>query len=239
MLRGIADLAKAQLLGLRRDRETGHLWYPVDGIRLHVRFRSEVMREVYRRRTFEQVYFKHYRPTGSNVVVDFGAGLGTEIVRLAKLEPELRYIAVEIQPWVYECLCLTLAQLPGGFEPTAIAVGSQWEARLTPTTSGDDVSIDGGPVRVPMIRWSEFAQRYNVGRIDLLKMNIEGGEADLLNEIDLGCVGRVIVNVHDFRADRGEGEHFRTRAKVIKRLRDASFDVLEDIRDWIYAQRIT
>ena len=237
-MRALLRWLRPHALGLRRDPASGHLYYPVHGVRLHIRHREEAIREKYRRHAFEQIYFKHYRPTGRDCVVDIGAGLGTEIVRLAQLEPELHYVAVEIQPWIYECLCLTLAQLPPGYRPFGLAIGSGEEARIDPTRTGEDAHIlEGGAVPVPMISWDEFTRRFSVDRVDLLKMNVEGAEADLLDHIDLNCVKRVIVNVHDFRADRGEGEFFRTRGRVEARLKAAGFELIEASQHWLFGRK--
>lgn len=236
-VRRLAQLLRPWALGLTRDRATGHRCYPVDGVRVFVRFPEETIRRRWRQRNFDEIYFACYRPTGSDTVVDFGAGLGHEIVQLAALEPGLRYFAVEVQPWVFECLCLTLAQLPAGYRPVGVTVGSGAAPSLTPTRSGDDVALDDGPVPVRQLDWPSFAAELGIDRVDLLKMNVEGAEVDILSSIDLAVVRRVIVNVHDFRADRGEGEHFRTRARVTDILGAAGFAVKEAAPDWLYAER--
>lgn len=237
-MRRLLKRLKPLLVGMRRDRATGHLYYPIDGVRHFVRFPEEAIRAVYRRRAFEQIYFGEYRPCGQDVVVDIGAGLGTEIIPLAREAPELRYVAVEIDPWTYECLCLTLAQLPAGYEPYGLAIGDRRCVRIDPTRDGLDASILGeGRVPVECVTWPNFLARHRIERIDLLKMNIEGAEAPLLEQIDLGVVRRVIVNIHDFRADRGEGEHFRTRTRVEKRLSSTGFRLKNVGADWIFADR--
>jgi FkbM family methyltransferase len=237
-MRSLLKRLKPFAVGVRRDRETGHLFYPVDGVRHFVRFPEEAIRARYRRDAFQNVYFSAYRPSGRDVVVDIGAGLGTEIIPLGRMAPELRYIAVEIQPWTYECLCLTLAQLPEGFQPFGLAIGDQPSVHIAPTRAGVDASsMASGPVPVESITWSDFVRRHGIARVDLLKMNIEGAEKPLLDHIDLHMVERVIVNVHDFRADRGEGEHFRTRAHVEERLRGAGFRLENVYPNWIFAAR--
>jgi FkbM family methyltransferase len=237
-MRALLRRLKPLAVGMRRDPATGHLFYPVDGVRHYVRFPEEAIRRVYRERAFEDIYFRDYRPSGSDVVVDIGAGLGTEIIPLAREAPGLRYIAVEIQPWTYECLCLTLAQLPGGFEPFGLAVAAEGPVRIAPTRNGVDASsLCGGPVPVESVTWGEFVRRHCIDRIDLLKINIEGGEKPLLDHADLAMVRRVIVGVHDFRADRGEGEHFRTRAHVEARLTRAGFRLKPVGGTWIFADR--
>jgi FkbM family methyltransferase len=237
-MRALLKRLKPLAVGMRRDRQTGHLYYPVEGVRHYVRFPQEAIRERYRRAAFDEIYFREYRPSGRDVVVDIGAGLGTEIIPLARQARELRYIAVEIQPWTYECLCLTLAQLPAGFEAFGLAIGDGGPVRIAPTRAGVDAFVLGdGPVPVESVTWGDFVRRHGIERVNLLKMNVEGAEKPLLDHIDLDMVERVIVGVHDFRADRGEGEHFRTRAHVEARLTAAGFRLKPVGDTWIFADR--
>lgn len=244
MKQGLKRIAKSVVFRVRRDEQTGHLYYPVGGRRLYIRIADECMPRKVQRWVGTELYFKHYRPSGRDVVVDFGAGLGDEILDLAKTAPDIRYIAVEIQPWVYECLCLTLAQLPDGYIPCGLAVGSEAAVRITPTAVGLDASVtESGPIPVEGISWEQFTAKYDIDQVDLLKMNVEGAEGDLLDHIDLGHVKRIIVSVHDFMADRGRGDRYRTRARVEKRLREAGYNLTrfegeqDWLRSWIYAER--
>lgn len=225
-------------LGLQRDKTTGHLYYPVEGVRHYVRFPQDTIRERWRREAFERIYFRHFVPTGNDCVVDIGAGLGTEIISLARRSPGLRYVAVEIQPWVYECLCLTLAQLPVGFRPFGLAIGDGQRVEIAPARVGiDATTLGGGPVPVETVTWGDFVRRHAIERVALLKVNVEGAEAELLERIHLDEVDRVVIGTHDFRADRGEGESFRTRARVEQQLRSGGFKLQSLDWGWIYGDR--
>jgi hypothetical protein len=125
-----------------------------------------------------------------------------------------------------------------GFQPFGLAIADEPTVRIAPTRFGVDASsMAGGPVPVESITWPDFVRRHGITKIDLLKMNIEGAEKPLLDHMDLDMVERVIVNVHDFRADRGEGEHFRTRTHVETRLRAAGFRLEDVYPNWIFAAR--
>ena len=239
MLTLIKNMVRRPILGIRRDASTGHLVYKVDGTDVHLRFSEEAVREPHRRWWFDHVYFRHYCPSGKDCVVDFGAGLGIEVAMLAARSPGLRYVAVEVQPWVYECLSLTLHQLPAGFEAFGLAVGGFPAIRIAPTRTGLDASMvaGAGTVTVGAVDWMTFTRQHEIDRIDLLKINIEGAEAALLDHAGLGSVQRVVVAVHDWRADLGHGEAFRTRARVERRLADAGFKLRPLPHDWIYAER--
>lgn len=230
-------IARHALLGIRRDPATGHLYFPVDGRRVFLRFVEEAPREAHRRLWFDSVYFKHYLPAGSDCVVDIGAGLGIEAAMLAARSPGIRYIANEIQPWVYECLSLTFAGLPAGYQAFGFAIGDS-PVGITPTRHGLDAAVsDSGPVRVQNVTWPEFKRLFAIDRVDLLKINVEGAEVALLEHIDLDDVARIAVAAHDFRAERGDGEQFRTRARVMAILEGAGFAVRPLPHDWLFAER--
>lgn len=249
MARSIIDtargLAKQVVYRVRRDEVSGLRCYPYLGTMVFVRSADECERPESMKFALDEIYFKHHSPTGDECVVDFGAGTGTEIVGLAARAPSLHYIAVEIQPSLYECLALTLDQLPSGFVPYQLAVGLGPTTKITPTRAGINATTLGeGSVPIETIPWGEFKNRHGIDKVDLLKMNIEGGETALLEHINLDDIMRVIVSVHDFRADRGHGEHYRTRASVEAILTRASFRLThfsgaEDWkRSWVYAERV-
>jgi FkbM family methyltransferase len=243
-IRSLKNAAKKVHFRVRRDAVSGHLYYMIEGKRAYVRSAGDCMRAKHLRYAFDEIFYKHYLPSGEDCVVDFGAGFGFEAILLAERSPQARYIAVEIQPWIYECLCMTLSQLPRGFHAFGRFVGEAESIRLHPTRSGIDVYTESeGPVTVEGITWDGFRERFGIDKVDLLKVNIEGGERQLLDHIDLSDVDRLIVSTHDFRADRGQGEHFRTRSHVEGRLRSAGFDLIDIdgpqdwMRGWLYASR--
>ena len=209
----------------------------VDGRRVFLRFVGEAPRAADRRLWFETVYFSRYLPSGNDCVVDIGAGLGIEAAVLAARAPGIRYVANDIQPSVYECLSLTFAGLPKGYEAFGLAIGDS-PLRITPTRAGlDAATSDDGAVHVQSVTWTEFKRLFAIERVDLLKMNVEGAEVALLDHIDLADVVRVAVATHDFRADRGDGEQFRTRARVVELLESAGFAISPLPHDWLFAER--
>jgi FkbM family methyltransferase len=196
-------------------------------------------------RLCRDIYWRYHLPEDGETVVDIGAGYGHEAVFLAAQGRRVRYIAVEVQPSVYECLANTLAPYRPAFTAFPMAVSSSDWLYLHTIASYEDAESrnDAGPVAVPATNWMRFLEHFRLTGIDLLKVNIEGGERSLLEEIhDLSPIKRVLVSAHDFRADRGEGEHFRTRDFVIQRLKDHGFSVrtMGDApwwRDWIFASK--
>jgi hypothetical protein len=76
-------------------------------------------------------------------------------------------------------------------------------------------------------------------------MNIEGAEKEFINSVhDFTAILRMVVSCHDFRANRGEGEHFRTKKTVVEKLLENGYQIKTFSygknwsEDWIYAERI-
>lgn len=192
------------------------------------------------------IYFYHYLPQKGDTVVDFGAGYSEEGVFLNSKSDGFRYIGVEIQPIIYECLCNTYKHLGAKFEAVPYAISSSKKplkviSQFSYASSGLQ---EEGYIEVPVLSWKAFIDRYAIEKIDLLKMNIEGAEAMLLDEVeDITTVRRVIISCHDFRADEGDGESFRTKARVLEILKDAGFHIkMFDYKiswadHWVYAER--
>ncbi len=198
-------------------------------------------------RLCDEVYFRGYFPRPGDTVVDVGAGYGHEAIYCHARSPGVRYVGIEIQPSVYECLANTLRTCGGGLRAFPLAISaSETSVWISSVMGRDYESVQAGMeglVEIPAVPWSDVLQRFSITSVDLLKVNIEGGERYLLPALgNLERINRVIISAHDFRADRGEGEHFRTRDFVLDYLRVSGFSArsLKDTpwwRDWIYAER--
>jgi hypothetical protein len=69
-----------------------------------------------------------------------------------------------------------------------------------------------GAMQVAGLSLDELVERENLQHIDFLKMNIEGAERMAIRGMDrtLRITRALCIACHDFRADAGEGEFFRT-----------------------------
>jgi Methyltransferase FkbM domain len=86
-----------------------------------------------------------------------------------------------------------------------------------------------------------------IQHVDLLKMNIEGAEVDALAGMASHryTVRNVAISCHDFLAERGGSQKFRTRSKVVALLEQSGFHLLPSLddapedwaRDYVYATR--
>lgn len=238
-------------LNLFRDltycKEVGFYKYNRFNGEIYVRHPKHYVNKTQNTWVCENVYYKHYEPKGEDVVVDIGAGYGEEAVYLHSKAPNIQFYGVEIQPVIYECLSNTLNSLNGNFTCTSSAISSS-ESELYLQSQLNYAGVGKRPkkgyIHVPCLSWEEYLAKQNIKEIDLLKMNIEGAEKDLLCSINsFDNIKRLIISCHDFRANNGDGEFFRTKEVVTKILLDNNFNIkifesdIDWVKDWIYAEK--
>ncbi len=165
-------------------------------------------------------WFHVYKPHTGDVIVDIGAGRGEDVYAFSRaVGPTGKVWAVEAHPESFRVLqqfcdehklsnviCLNLACLdrPGQLQIETLPV---WESNFVREGPPTPTSFP-----VEAITFDALCRRHDIRRIDFLKMNIEGAELTALP----GCrdalkrTAHACIAAHDFRAARGEGEHFRT-----------------------------
>ena len=181
-------------------------------------------------------WFHVYEPQSGDVIVDIGAGVGTDLPLFSEcVGSSGKVIAIEAHPTTFAmmkqavrrndltnvtCVQRAITDRAGTVEITddeqhvsnAIAVTSQ--------SSTATISVEGDTLEA-------ICATVAVDRIDLLKMNIEGAEQFAIKGMkDVLKRTRVVsIACHDFRADRGDGEQFRTRAIITQFLSELGFAV--------------
>ena len=162
------------------------------------------------------------------VVVELGAGTGTETVLLARMVGDSgQVLAVEAHPRTAQLLgrCVELNGL-ANVDVRCLAI-SDAPGTLTISSESADVSnsirCSEGGMSVTATTLDALTADYD--SIDLLKINIEGAERDALlaGASTLAKVRQVAVSCHDFKADRTGDDWFRTRGWVEDALRQAGF----------------
>lgn len=226
-------------------KDTGFLFQKVGNYRVYLRRRAEYLSPESLNKLCINFYYQFYMPQKNDVVVCIGAGLGHEAMWLANKSEGIRYIGVEIQPYLYELLSNTFKQVKQ-FQACGRAINSTNESFfLHSAVDYTAVATDEkGYIEVDSMPWADFLSKYSIQQIDLLQINIEGAEKFLLPMIEnFSSIKRIIVSAHDFRADRGEGEQFRTREFVKNYLTAAGYSVKHcgskpRQLDWMFAERI-
>jgi FkbM family methyltransferase len=186
-------------------------------------------------RDADDYWFHAYRPRAGDVIVDIGAGRGEDVFAFSRaVGPEGRVFAIEPHPVsfaVLEKFCrlnrldhVTRIQRACVEERGLLQIETLpvWESNYVRDGERSETSYP-----VEGVRFDELCEELAIGPIDFLKMNIEGAERHALP----GCreaLGRArfaCVAAHDFRAARGEGEHFRTLGFVREFLAGCGFEL--------------
>jgi FkbM family methyltransferase len=200
--------------------------------------------------TTEEVFLYAYRPGHGDVVIDVGAGFGSEVAYLAPLvEPGGRVVAVEPHPFICRLLRRTV-ELNGFFNVDVVhaAVSDREGTTRLSDERGLEYEanrLDPAGLEVPATTLDMLLRRFNLDRVDLLKMNIEGAEGAAMRGLGAGAavIRHAVVSCHDFLATDTGHDRYRTREEVVRVLRELGFCVYrrEDPRDWIadyvYADR--
>lgn len=233
------------LTKVRFDKKSGFYFYVRYGKRVYVRHPRHFLPENDIRYLSETILFHYYTPTKNDQVVDLGVGYGDEAVYLKNISPDIKYLGTEAQPVIYECISNTFNELGENFNVSPFAITASPQLKFISQFSYAGVGkLPEGYIEIPTLTWSEFIERYNLKSIDLLKMNIEGAEKDVIASIDnFDIIKRFIISCHDFRANNGDGEFFRTKDYVTTRLKEAGYEIktfnlgISWADDWIFAER--
>jgi FkbM family methyltransferase len=190
-------------------------------------------REAKFRRDAADYWFHVYKPRHCDVIVDIGAGRGEDVFAFSEsVGPAGTVWAIEAHPGSFRLLerfCqknhlanVRLLNYAAMDRSTMLHIETLpvWESNFVyeglPTATSHDVEA---------FRFDDLCERAGIGRIDFLKMNIEGAERWALAGMPrtLRRISNACVAAHDFRAARGEGEEFRTHDLVVRTLEDAGF----------------
>ncbi|MFZ0806268.1 MAG: FkbM family methyltransferase [Candidatus Sulfotelmatobacter sp.] len=185
-------------------------------------------------RAAQRHFFWGYRPQPGDTIVDVGAGVGEEALTFARAVGEQgKLICIEAHPRTYRCL-EKMVQYNGlrSVIPVHVAVGE--------TISGSALIEDsaaylrnrlnaGQGISVPATTIDAIYRRLGLGRIQFLKMNIEGAEriairgmTETLSQTEVVC-----ISCHDFLAAPGRDDGLRTNGLVKEFCQDHGFNVID------------
>jgi FkbM family methyltransferase len=184
-------------------------------------------------------WFYVYKGRPGDLIVDVGAGKGEDALAFSQaVGAQGRLISIEANPITFRCLLLfcELNHLrnvtPMNYAivdkagPVAMKTSERWQA--------DSVNGTTGSAVVPGLTLDDIVERENLQRIDFLKMNIEGAEIRAVEGMEktLRITQALCISCHDFRANSGDGEHFRTKKRIETMVKQAGFRLVSREADW-------
>jgi FkbM family methyltransferase len=194
----------------------------------------------------EEFWFARYRPVEGDVIVDIGAGVGEDLeTYLEAVGPTGRIIMIESDLDSFKALAEACKGYANVFCSRVAAADSQrlmWckkgatyeeNSVADERASDEEIGVQAIPLDLHLL------EHVGVDRIDLLKMNIEGAERMALPGMvaTLELARNAVIAAHDFRADRGDGEQFRTRAEVVAAMEAAGFTTEVSAEYHVYGWR--
>jgi FkbM family methyltransferase len=174
-------------------------------------------------------WFLEYEPRPGDVILDVGAEVGTDTLAFADaVGPTGRVIAIEAHPVAFRLLERTVEL--SGLEDRVTCVHAAITSSPGEVIIADAVSLlrstmvrEGEGHKVRGLTLDQLCTELGLKEIALLKMNIEGAERDALQgaAATLARSRHIVISAHDFRADRGDGEFYRTKDFVVNLLSGA------------------
>jgi len=151
------------------------------------------------------------------VIVDGGANIGVTSIFYANRYPAARIFAIEPELSNFRMLVKNVAP----YKSITPILGALWNKNRPLAVSsvkesahwGVRVSEAESPTVTPAFTMADLMQRYNIGFIDILKLDIEGAEKEVFetSESWIGKVGMMAVETHD-RLRSGCSEAFEVAA---------------------------
>jgi FkbM family methyltransferase len=177
-------------------------------------------------------WFADYAPKSGDIVLDVGAGIGDETVVFAKqVGTQGRVFSFEANPSTARCLSKTIRRSGlTNVETVAAAVfdrPGKVSIADTEAHARNSLMAAGGTktVEVPALTLDDFVEQNRIQVVDLLKMNIEGAERPALLGFrrNFDRVRHVVIDCHDWIADLGHSDGYRTLRFVREFLESRGF----------------
>ena len=192
------------------------------------------------------LYFKHYLPSGKDVFIDVGSGVGLESMFLSRqADYQGRIYAIEASPFIFGLLKANIeSNHLNNIQPFNVAIsdrsGEIFIGNNQINHIANSVFTDKGTA-IRAVTMDGFMEENQIDSVGLLKVNIEGAERLLIGCFEnITKVKHVAISCHDFLYRRSGNENFKTKKTIIRFLENRNFDVfgnetgIDYVDDWVY-----
>ncbi|MEI8136307.1 MAG: FkbM family methyltransferase [Bacteroidota bacterium] len=192
------------------------------------------------------VYCKNYTPKKGDVVIDLGAGVGTETLFFyEKIGANGKIHSIEASPNTFiklNDLCNKNNFTNTSNYNIAISnfVGKIW-IEETDKFEVNQVNTSKKGLEINCYTFDQFTLDNNITRIDFLKVNIEGAELEMIDGMvnSIKFIDNVAISCHDFLFS----ENKNIMTKVVQFLKNNNFEISYNqsgnkvIDSWVYGKR--
>ncbi|MDT0266821.1 FkbM family methyltransferase [Streptomyces sp. DSM 44915] len=151
-------------------------------------------------------------------IIDGGGWLGLSVLRFRALFPEARIVVFEPDPDIFRLLCRNLERNGvQNVEPVQAALADADGRRTFTVTGRDSGSLNAVTRGEPLVVDTRRLSPYTAEPVSLLKLNVEGAEAEVIAELGdrLERVDQVLIEYHGF------AELPQTLHEILARLHEA------------------
>lgn len=208
----------------------------------------------YLSRLLDDTFSYYYKPDIGDCVIDIGAGLGEESVIYAlKVGPTGKVYSIEANATSYAAIeFMAETNKFTWLKPLHLAIYSE---NTTVNIEDDDKNYVKNTIHadrrsgmmVKALTLDSVIQQFQIGKIDFLKVNIEGAEKFLIQGMtdSLNKIRNLCIACHDFRHTfHGDGAYYVTKDIVKSYLENNGFEIM--IRntgnrvtdDYVYARNL-
>jgi FkbM family methyltransferase len=192
------------------------------------------------------VYCKHYLPKEGDVIIDLGAGIGTETLFFyEKIKNQGRIYSIEASPTTIvklNALChKNKIENSINFNIAISNLNGKIWIEETEKFEVNQINTHQRGVEVTCFTLDQFVKDNSIRNIDFLKVNIEGAELEMISGMEntIKIVKNVAISCHDFLFE--EDKHILKT--VTSFLEINGFEVTYNnsgnkvIDSWIYGKR--
>ncbi|EZH73079.1 hypothetical protein ATO12_18890 [Aquimarina atlantica] len=198
-------------------------------------------------RSIERIACQYYTPKKGDVIVDIGAGIGTETLFFdEKTENEGKIYSIEASRASHQKLVELCAknQIKTSENLNLAITDSNQKLWIEETNNYqvDYINKESKGIEVDGITLDHFVEENNITNIDFLKVNIEGSELQMIEGMEnaIKITKNVAISCHDFLFD----DDRQIKIKMSKFLKANNFQVSYNqtghqiIDSWIYGKQL-
>ena len=146
----------------------------------------------------------HYSPKNKDIYVDIGSGYGHELIYIARNNPDVSIFGIEANPEVFQYARANISPVVAKIYNLMIGVEKSCQISFTTDYlhAGREQMMSSSIICLGTTL-DNFLSAENIDKVSLLKLNVEGGELEILKKTSHAKIENLIISCHDFRYERG------------------------------------